>query len=80
MALEKSDILTRCCVCKAIKIGGEWMKREDNPNLYERFIDKYSQEGKGISDTYCPEDYKKFIEEIDKLEKEGFYGKYKVKS
>ena len=80
MTLEKSDILIRCCVCKAIKISGIWMKKENDPKLYQRFIEKYTQEGKGISDTYCPEDYQKFIEEIDELKEKGFFDKYKVKS
>ena len=65
MNLEESDILTRCCVCKSIKVDGVWMRKETNPKLYDRFIEKYSQEGKGISDGYCPEDFQKALKEIE---------------
>ena len=60
------ELLTMCCVCKKIKIGDEdslvWLSREDNPVLYDKFIDRFG-EGK-ISHGYCPKDYEKAMEDV----------------
>jgi hypothetical protein len=52
-------VLGICSVCKAIKVDDEnqlWLKREDNPRLYDLLIEKYKE---NLSHGICPEDFKK---------------------
>ena len=52
-------------MCEKIRIddkGNRWLKREDNPVLYNRFVDRFKER---ISHGYCPEDYEKAIEEVE---------------
>jgi len=62
--MENLDkVLGICCVCRKIRINNEWLKEQDNPELYGRFIKKY--EGR-LSHGYCPEHKKAAMEEDDK--------------
>ena len=54
-----------CCVCKKIRMNDEkdlWMRREDNPVLYDESVNRF---GGRVSDTYCPEDYERVMKEIE---------------
>jgi len=58
-------VLGICSVCKSIRISDEskiWLKEEDNPELYNRFIKKY--EGK-LSHTYCPKHFEEAMKNLD---------------
>lgn len=52
MEQNKLELLTQCAWCNAIKISGLWLRKEDNPRLYQRYIEVYK--GK-ITHEQCPE-------------------------
>ncbi len=67
--MEEEKILGMCCVCKKIKIDDEsdlWLGREDNPVLYDRFLDRFKER---ISHGYCPEDFKKAMKDVEEFKK-----------
>jgi hypothetical protein len=71
---EKLEILTMCCVCKAIRLDGVWLKEKDNPKLYQENVGKANNNKDkngipSISHGYCPEDYKKVMAELDDYKK-----------
>jgi len=68
MVKKDLEILSMCCICKAIKVGGRWMREEENPELYQRIVEKYKnskdQDGiPAISHGICnsEECYNKFV-------------------
>lgn len=70
----ENRVLGMCLICKKIRVGDKndlWLKREDNPVLYDRLCEAFQNR---ISHGYCPEDFQKFIqscdEEMDKYCKE----------
>ena len=79
MARNPKGILSICCVenCGKIKIVCEsenWVSREDfpNPEIYNNLVEAYRKLGpekkftEGLSHGYCPEDFKKYMEELKK--------------
>lgn len=51
-----------CMNCKAIRIDDEssvWLKREDNPQLYDSII----KTSRGLSHGICPEDEERLMKE-----------------
>ncbi len=37
------EFLSMCCICKAIKVNGRWMREEENPELYQRIVREYEE-------------------------------------
>ena len=62
---EKSDLLTMCCVCGAIKIEDatdSWLNEEDDPQIYQEVVNRYNKKRQNglprISHGYCFKCYK----------------------
>ena len=55
------NLLTMCCVCKKIKVNGNWVG-EEYPD-YNSIVEKAENK---ISDDYCPTCLKYFLEENKK--------------
>ena len=55
------SLLTMCCVCKKIKVYGNWVGEE-----YSNYSSIVKNAGRGISDDYCPICLKEFLEENKK--------------
>lgn len=58
------EVLGICSVCKKIRIDNEnntWMSKENQPKLYERYIQKYE---KKLTHSYCDPCYTKELSKI----------------
>lgn len=49
---KKPKYLPLCARCGRIRIQEHWLKREENPQQYDTFRNKY---GKDVSHGECPE-------------------------
>jgi len=67
---ENLELLSMCCVCKAIKVEGRWMREEENPELYRKIVEEYENPDKndkhqllGISHGLCDDKrcYERFV-------------------
>ncbi len=61
--IEK-EILAICSICKKIRVDDEanlWLRRKDNPVLYDRLMDMFRGR---LSHSYCPEDYQEIMKNL----------------
>lgn len=63
---SNDEFLGICSVCKSIRIPGSnlWLNPDTNPDLYNRFYDKYKDNK--LTHTYCPPCFEKAYNEINK--------------
>jgi hypothetical protein len=54
MSMKTNEILTQCCCCHKYEYNGQWQ------------IEK-PFETEEISHTYCPEDFKKAMAEVEEI-------------
>jgi hypothetical protein len=69
---QELEIMTICCIldCKRIKLDEFIWKTEDElenefPEIYKRYT--IVRDNRRLSHGYCPECYKKFMDELDNL-------------
>jgi hypothetical protein len=73
--LDEPELIGACCLCDQIRIDIDlfiksesiWFGKSENPQLYNEFT-----KGKMFTHGYCPEHYKRAMEEVRKYCEEKF--------